>query len=163
MLARRLASPAEEADVRVELQHSPLAELAFLRADTIDAVLSVYSLTTVEDIGRVFRQLHRVLRPEHPFVLSLPHPSFALVDPGGEDPARIVRSAFDDSPYGADDPRAGTWSRTLAQVFVELSRAGFRVDNVFEPRGTNDGSDHWTPVLERVPPTLIVRARKQGL
>ena len=29
----------------------------------------------VDDIDRVFRQVDRVLRPEHPLVLSLPHPA----------------------------------------------------------------------------------------
>ena len=59
----------EREQVRVELHHAPLAELAFIRADTIDAVLSVWGLAPVDDIDRVFRQVDRVLRPEHPLVL----------------------------------------------------------------------------------------------
>ena len=34
----------EREEVQVELHHAPLAELAFVRADTIDAVVSVYGL-----------------------------------------------------------------------------------------------------------------------
>lgn len=153
----------DEADVRVELHHTPLAELAFLRADTIDAVVSVYALAGVADIGRVFRQIHRVLRTEHVFVLALPHPTFSLIDPGAEDELRIQRSAFDAQPYGLDDPRAGTLSRTMSDYFVELARAGFRVDTVLEPRPANDGSPHWVPAMEQIPATLILRARKEGI
>lgn len=153
----------DEADVRVELHHVSLAELAFLRADTIDAVVSVFALAGVADIGRVFRQLHRVLRTEHAFVLALPHPTFALVDPGVADDLRIQRSAFDSQPYGLDDPRAGTLSRSMSDYFVELSRAGFRVDTVLEPRATDDGSPHWTPAMAQIPATLILRARKEGI
>lgn len=153
----------DDADVRVELHHVPLAELAFLRADTIDAVVSVYALAGVADIGRVFRQVHRVLRPEHTFVLSLPHPTFALVDPGDPDGLRIRRSAFDTQPYGLDDPRAGTLSRSTSDVFVELSRAGFRVDHLLEPQATDDGGPHWAPAMAQIPATLIIRARKEGI
>lgn len=153
----------DQADVRIELHHVSLAELAFLRADTIDAVVSVYALAGVADIGRVFRQIHRVLRTEHAFVLALPHPTFALVDPGEEDDLRIRRSAFDSQPYGLDDPRAGTLSRSMSDYFVELARAGFRVDTVLEPQATNDGSPHWAPAMSHIPATLILRARKEGI
>ncbi|MDZ7674695.1 MAG: class I SAM-dependent methyltransferase [Acidimicrobiales bacterium] len=153
----------DAAEQRIELHHSPLAELAFLRADTIDAVISVGALTRVEDIGRVFRQVHRVLRPEHTFVVSLPHPTFALLDPGSDDPLRIQRSAFDDQPYPPEDQRTGSFARPVATMVTELSRAGFRVDQVLEPAATDRGSPHWSPAMEQVPATLIIRARKEGI
>ena len=154
----------DSADQRVELHHAPLAELAFLRADTIDAAVSVYSLARVADIGRVFRQLHRVLRPEHSLVVSVPHPTFALLDPDAEHPMRIRRSAFDEQPYAHDDPRHGTHARSVGMLFTELTRAGFRVDHILEPRPIDaDGGPHWSPVMAHVPATLIVRARKEGI
>src|SRR3954451_17501274 len=58
--ARRLA---EREETKLELRHGDLADLAFVRADTIDVALSVYTLTTIADLDRVFRQVHRVLRP----------------------------------------------------------------------------------------------------
>ena len=60
----RARAAAELAEVHVEFHHSDLADLAFVRADSIDAALAVYSLSRVQDLGRVFRQLHRVLPPE---------------------------------------------------------------------------------------------------
>lgn len=153
----------DAADVRVELHHSPLAELAFLRADTIDAAISVGALGAVDDIGRVFRQLHRVLRPEHAFVLAVPHPTFALLDPGSEDPVRIRRSAFDETPFAPEDERAGTRARSIGTLFTELSRVGFRVDHVLEPQPTDPGGPHWADVMKGIPATLILRARKEGI
>lgn len=153
----------DAADVRVELHHASLAELAFLRADTIDGAISVGALAHVADVGRVFRQLHRVLRTEHPFVISLPHPSFAQLDPGSDDPFRVEHSAFDLQPFGDDDPRAGTFNRGIGTLFTELGRAGFRVDTVLEPAPTDEGGAHWTRAMERVPATLILRARKEGI
>lgn len=154
----------DAAGVRVELHQSPLAELAFLRADTIDAVVSVHALQRVADIGRVFRQLHRVLRPEHSFVLALPHPTSALFDPDGDDPYRLRRSAFDEEPFAHDDPRHGTRVRSIGSLFTELGRAGFRVDHVLEPEPTAPaGGPHWTPLMKGVPATLVLRARKEGI
>ncbi len=154
----------DAAGVKVELHHAPLAELAFLRADTIDAAISVHSLVDVPDVGRVFRQLHRVLRPEHTFVLAVPHPTFALLDPADADPLRIRRSAFDDQPYGPEDPRHGAHTRSVATLFTELHRTGFRLDNLLEPAPTGSGGGpHWSPAMAKVPATLILRARKEGI
>lgn len=152
-------------DVKVELHQSSMAELAFLRADTIDGALCVYSLNRVSDIGRVFRQLHRVLRTEKAFVLSVPHPTFGLVDPQSDEPTLIRRKAFEPRPYPPSDPRDGTWPRSVSTLFTELSRAGFRVDNVLEPepKRVGQGGPHWTPVMAGVPATLILRARKEGI
>ncbi|HEX8805131.1 MAG TPA: class I SAM-dependent methyltransferase [Acidimicrobiales bacterium] len=151
--------------VRVETHHGPLAELAFIRADTVDAALSSYGLAAVADIDRVFRQVHRVLRPDRPFVFSLPHPAFNLLDP--EDPApRLRRTWWDDEPVlwsveGTDG--LADRPRTLGSLFASLSRANFRVDGLAEPRADRAAAgDSWCEALRWVPPTLIVRARKQG-
>ena len=76
--ARRLC---EREEVRVELRQGDLADLAFLRADSIDLVFSAYAFGYVEDLNRVFRQVHRVLKVGRPArVLSLPHPAYDMID-----------------------------------------------------------------------------------
>ena len=61
--ARRRArrSPTQH-EVRVEWHQSDVADLAFLRADSIDLTLAAGLLTEVDDVDRLFRQVHRVLR-----------------------------------------------------------------------------------------------------
>lgn len=149
---------AEHDGVRLELHHAPLAELAFIRADTIDAVVSAFGLAAVDDLDRVFRQVDRVLRPEHHFVLSLPHPAFGLVD--DDDPERRVRRTYwDTARLDRDAPR------TISTLFTSLGRANFRVDAVLEPQPTTGGprSSGWTGPMAYLPATLIIRARKQGI
>jgi ubiquinone/menaquinone biosynthesis C-methylase UbiE len=148
----------ERERVKVELHHAPLAELAFIRADTIDAVLSVWSLAAVDDIDRVFRQVDRVLRPEHPLVLSMPHPAFAMVDAADHE-RRVQRSYWE--TVGAE----GTVPRTIQQLFTSLGRANFRVDTVLEPEppATGRRSASWHDHMRYVPATLVLRARKQGI
>jgi len=120
----------------------------------------------VADLDRVFRQVHRVLRPEAPLVISLPHPAFRIVDAYGNPPI-LRRSYYDRTPIpwvvgteaGSDHPL------TIGDLFTSLSRANFRVDQVLEPeplRATPRGR-HWTEAMRWVPSTLIVRARKQGI
>ena len=161
--ARRLV---EREETKVELRHGDLADLAFVRADTIDVAVSVYALGAVPDLDRVFRQVHRVLRPEAPLVISMPHPAFRIVDAVSNPPV-LRRSYFDHTPIpwvvgaesGADHPL------TIADLFTSLSRANFRVDTVLEPeplKATPRGR-HWTEAMRWVPSTLIVRARKQGI
>ncbi len=155
---------ANREGVRVETHHGPLPELAFVRADTIDAAVSVYGLAAADDLDRIFRQVHRVLRPERPLVFSLPHPAFTLLDPDGGEPM-LRRTWWDPSPVawsvaaGATEPDR---ARTLSGLFASLGRANFRVDALAEPEPDRaacpDAS--WSDAMRWVPPTLIVRARK---
>jgi SAM-dependent methyltransferase len=155
---------SEREDVSVEWHQGDLADLAFVRADTVDIVLSVYVLGTVPDLDRVFRQVHRVLKPDAPFVISMPHPAWRALGPG--DPPAWRRSYWDRSPRpwvegaetGADHPV------TIADLFGSLTRANFRIDTVLEPEPADGAtrSSWWQPTMAQVPSTLIVRARKVG-
>lgn len=157
---------AEEAEVRVELHQAGLAELAFLRSDSIDAAISVMALATVDDIARVFRQVHRVLKPEASFICSFPHPAFTMFDPGNDDPLRVVRPYDTDEPLGwtLEDGDVVDHPRTVSEIFTNLHRSSFWVDQLLEPTAPSSGprSRTYADVMKFVPATLVVRARKQG-
>ena len=78
---RRTRALADEAEVRVELHQADLADLAFIRADSVDLCVSIYAMAREHDLSRVFRQVHRVLRPDGVFLVSLPHPVAHLTEP----------------------------------------------------------------------------------
>jgi SAM-dependent methyltransferase len=159
--ARQLA---ERHDVKVEFHQADLADIAFLRADTVDLVVSVHTLDAVVDTDRVFRQVHRVLHTEAPLVLSVTHPAWHLIDADAGEPRRIVRSWFDDTPrtISADDT---IYPATFGDLFGGLYRAGFAVDLVLEPRPGAGAprSPWWKDAMLTVPSTLVLRARKLGL
>jgi SAM-dependent methyltransferase len=156
----------EREEARVDLRLGDLAELAFLRADSVDLVFSAYAFGYVEDLNRVFRQAHRVLRAGAPLVFSLPHPAYDMIDDDGAEPLMIRRSYFDRGPV--DVTVAGvevtTYHHTLSELFTALVRASYRVDVVLEPEPVVGGprSWWWRPSFEMVPRTLIIRARKEG-
>lgn len=161
----------EQADTRVELLSNDLADLAAVRADSIDLAISIYSLAEVDDLGRVFRQVHRVLRQEAPFVFSLPHPAFSMLDPTSDEPLMVRRSYWDTTPRGwstgdeVDSHSGADHTHTIADLFTQLSRTNFRVDTLLEPEPEAQGprTPLWNDSMSWVPSTLIIRARKQGI
>jgi SAM-dependent methyltransferase len=153
----RIRARCDDEEIRVELHQSDLAELAFVRAETIDLVVSVLALGSVADLDRVYRQVHRVLRRETPFVFSLPHPAFGLTQGG---------SYFDHLPrsWQTGDASGEEVPRTISEIFGGLMRANFRVDALLEPQPpAAPRSPFWVDAMSRAPATLIVRGRKVGL
>lgn len=157
--ARHLADAHE---VKVELHHGDLAEIPFLRADTIDAALSVFSLGRVDDLDRVLRQVNRVLRTGGTFTASFPHPAWGLIEHNAFGPPRIVRTYGDASTQLVDGVELHL--RSIAEIVGAFGRANFRVDTVLEPMGRPSQPDaYWSEVMTLVPATLIVRGRKEGV
>lgn len=162
--ARQLA---EREEVRVELREGDLADLAFVRADSVDVVFSANAFGFVDDLNRVFRQVHRVLRTGAPLVFSLAHPACHLVDwDHPEQPLLVRRSYFDTEPieyrrYGATFTE---YHHPIADLHTALVRASFSVDTLLEPAPSPSGprSRHWQEAFHYVPRTLVVRARKEG-
>jgi len=160
---------AAKAEVRVEWHQCDMADLAFLRADSIDLVFSAYALGEVEDIDRLFRQVHRVLRPASAFVFSYEHPiSMCLgreTSTAGPEalplgPLELRDSYFATGPVTIE--RHGEsfviWPRTIAEVFSATGRAGFRVEAIAEPPPLRTPDPGPTS-----PSTIIWRTRKEGI
>jgi len=157
---------AARAEVRIEWHRGDLADLAFLNADSIDIAFSAYTLGEIDDLSRLFRQVHRVLRHHGPFVFSHEHP-LALATahdapapgtvPEPTGPAIVRRSLFDPSPIGLS--RSGEqitlYPRTIAEELTTLHRAGFRIDVLLEPAPLGDDR-------ALLPTSVIWRARKEG-
>jgi SAM-dependent methyltransferase len=161
-VGRRLAA---EAEARVEFRHGDLADLAFLGADSIDLAFSAFALAEVPDLGRVLRQVHRVLKPGAPFVLSYEHPlALATAETAGSGPPEDDGHPWVRRPYHDAGPvtvlRHGEpftlYPRTVAEVFMSLVRTGYRVDVLVEPSSLAPGAHG--PAL--IPAGIIWRARK---
>lgn len=161
--ARRLC---EEHEAKVELRLGDMADLAFLRADSIDLAFSAFAFQYVEDLNRVFRQVHRVLKVGAPLVFSLPHPAFSVVDASSGSPPRLQQSYFDrnaDRSEWEGIPFTAYHHR-FADLYMGLIRSSYRVDLVLEPEPVPGAprSWFWSEAMDWLPRSLIVRARKEG-
>jgi SAM-dependent methyltransferase len=133
-----IRSAAAKAEVSVECHAGDLADLGFATSGSASLVVADHTIADLDDLGRLLRQVHRVLRASHPFVVSVPHP-FAGVHTSDQ--------------YGSKVHVYGTVGRTIGDWFIHLSRANFRVDHILE-LGVSE--------INPVPTTLILRARKEG-
>ena len=133
-----LRRAAHDAEVTVQCHHGDLADLGFATSGSVELVVADHTLVDVDDLGRLLRQVHRVLRSSRPFVISVPHP-FAGV--------------YQTDEYGSKVQPYGTVGRTIGDWFIHLARANFRVDQILE-LGVSE--------ISPVPTTLIIRAVKEG-
>lgn len=103
---RRRAAGAE---VAVQCFQTDLADLGDIGSASCDVVLAVDTLDRADDLSRLLRQVHRILKPGLPLVIALPHP---------------YSHASPERPYGT--------IRTVGEWFTALTRANFRVDQLIE-------------------------------
>jgi SAM-dependent methyltransferase len=138
-----LRRQAEEAEVTVQCHQSEVADLGFATSGSVDLVIASHTLNELDDLARLLRQIHRVLKPECPFVMAGPHPiASMLASVGGQHIAQ--------QPYGAPP------SRSISDIFMALQRTNFRIDVMHE----------LMPLHSRnamAPAVLVIRARKQGV
>jgi ubiquinone/menaquinone biosynthesis C-methylase UbiE len=122
----RTRARAAQLEVHVQCLESDLADLGDVASASCDLVLAVHTIDHIDDLGRLLRQVHRVLKPSLPLVMAMTHP-FAHVS--------------EQQPYGA-----GT--RTISAWFTALTRTNFRVDQVVE-LGARAGSPAPTTLILR--------------
>jgi SAM-dependent methyltransferase len=131
---------AEDHEIKIECHQADLADLGFATSASVDLVICVGGLDRVDDVSRLFRQVHRVLKTGAAFVLALPHPFHSMVH------GSSVQHAY----WGL------LQRHTVGGLFTSLSRANFQVDVLLEPEPRSG------PVV-LVPPTLLLRSRKLGV
>ena len=133
-----LRSAADRHEVKVECHQGELADLGFATSASVDLVIASHSLAAVDDLPRLLRQVHRVLKPGTPFIVAIAHPVAAMF--GADHSLHYA--------YGAN-------SRTFSDLYLAFDRSNFRIDTMFElnDRRTRDAV---------TPSVLVMRARKQG-
>jgi ubiquinone/menaquinone biosynthesis C-methylase UbiE len=135
----RLRAAAEAAEVKVECHHGELADLGLISSGSIDLAIAAHTLANIDDLPRLLRQVHRVLKSGCPFVVAMHHPVAAMFD--GADPTARRR-------YGADGV-------AFSDLYMAFERTNFHFDAIYE-LNTRHVRDAVSPSV------LVLRARKQG-
>jgi SAM-dependent methyltransferase len=131
-----LRSRASAEEINIECHIGELADLGFATSGSVELVLAVHSITPTDDLGRLLRQVHRVLKPGASFVVVTHHPFAGIVED--------LRTQQIEREYGRDD-------RSFEQWLTSLERANFRIDALKE-----------LSTKGPIPDTMLLRARKEG-
>jgi SAM-dependent methyltransferase len=142
MLAAAVDRPGL-APVQADARRLPLA------AASVDLACSAYgALPFVADVGTVFAEVARVLRPGGRWVFSVTHPiRWAFPDDPGPPGLTAVRRYFDRTPYSERDTDGrlvyAEHHRTLGDWVRELTGAGFRLLDLVEPEWPDWNENTW--------------------
>lgn len=136
-----LRRAAEQAEVHVECHQSDLPDLGFATSGSVDLVVASHTIDTIDDLPRLLRQVHRILKPDATFVVALMHPIAAMFDGGEPAPARR---------YGSES------FRSLSELFMAFERTNFHIEVMHELTTITDRSAMF-------PSVLLLRARKMGV
>lgn len=134
-----LRAAAERHEVRIECHQGDLADLGFATSASVDLVIASHSLAGVDDLSRLLRQVHRVLKPGANFIVAMPHPVAAMFGPDHQ-----LHYAY------------GATSLTFGGLLMTFERTNFHLDAVHElnDRRHRDAA---------YPSVVVMRAKKQGV
>lgn len=139
-----LRRQAETAEVTVQCHQSDVADLGFATSASIDLVVASHTLAEVDDLSRLLRQIHRVLKPDAAFIMAEQHPIAAMLTAANGQQSETVQH-----PYGQT-------SRTFSDLFMSMQRTNFRIEVMHELMPINHRN-------ALAPLVLVIRARKLGV
>ncbi|MFC6064582.1 class I SAM-dependent methyltransferase [Streptomyces ochraceiscleroticus] len=141
--------PADGTEARgVALVQADAGVLPFADG-SFDLACSAYgAVPFVADPVRVFREVHRVLRPGGRWVFSVTHPiRWAFPDEPGPEGLSVAASYFDRVPYVEQDAQGNAvyveHHRTLGDRVRDVVAAGFRLEDLIEPEWPAWNTQEW--------------------
>lgn len=139
--------------------------LTFLRDRSFDLIVSSLTLHYLPDWTKVFREFNRILLPEGLFLFSTHHPFldyllFEKTDYFAQELIEDEWQSFGDKPV-----KVRFYRRPLNSMIDSLTNAGFALENIIEPRPTEECKQLYPQDYEKLstkPWFLIILARKKS-
>lgn len=145
-ISKELVQKAKAQTPGVVFHATPAHKLGFAKHGEFDAVLCVLALQNMEDIGRVFKEVKRVLKPGGRFVFVLNHPAFRVLKRsswGWDEETRAqyrridsylssAKVSVDMAPGKARSEKTVSYHRSLQDFFKALHGAGLAVTRLEE-------------------------------
>ena len=149
----------QDLDVRLHDLRDPLD---FLGDDSVDLVLAPLVMDYIEDWVPVLKEFNRILVREGLFVFSMEHPFTKSFWHKSDDYFKVERVELLWVGFGVPVSMP-SFKRPLQAVVNSLSRSGFVIEKILEPRPTpefKEKSPESYEKLSKQPGFMCVRARK---
>ncbi|MCP2623788.1 class I SAM-dependent methyltransferase [Mycolicibacterium smegmatis] len=125
--------------------HDLAGPLDWLPSQSVDAVLLALALEYVDDRTAMLREFHRVLRPDGALVLSRMHPTGDWLRHGGNYfETRVVEETW------SRGWNVRYWLAPLERTCSELRDAGFLIEELREPRPTEEAASRDPQAYQRL-------------
>jgi len=182
MSGQQLAKASELAareSISLNMIQCDIESLAMLRDQCFDLVISCFGMEFLPDPAACLAESYRLLRDDGMLVIGTVHPLTAFEWDADEE-MLLVTDYFNppvevwDEPTHDPSQNGLTFFRTVSEMFVLLTGAGFRVEQVIEPMPYDCadsrreqapyGGAYWESQrqrLDRVPFAIVYKARKQ--
>jgi len=145
-IAPELIAKAKEAGGGVQYYVAPAEKLQFATTAQFDIAVCVLALQNIDDIGKVFKEVHRVLKPKGTFVFVLNHPAFRVLkrsswvyDEGHHQQYRRIdgylssaKITVDMHPGKRGRSKTVSYHRSIQDFSKALFNAGFTIDRIEE-------------------------------
>ncbi|MGW5649442.1 class I SAM-dependent methyltransferase [Saccharopolyspora sp. NPDC003752] len=163
-MLRHAVAGGERSGTAVPLVQASADCLPFADASFDLACSAFGGVPFVADVGAVFREVARVLRPGGRWVFAVTHPMrWIFPDDPGPTGLTATHSYFDRTPYlEVDDADRATYvehHRTLGDFVRELAGAGLRLVDLIEPEwpaGHTQTWGQWSPLRGRLFPGTAI-------
>ncbi len=147
-MLRYAAAAGEATGLSVPLIRANAERLPFASGSFDIACSAFGAVPFVADVGELFADVARVLRPGGSWVFAVTHPMrWIFPDDPGPDGLRVTGSYFDRTPYvEVDSDGRATYvehHRTLGDLVRALNGAGFTLLDLVEPEWPDGLTDEW--------------------
>ncbi|MAG47858.1 hypothetical protein CL617_04590 [archaeon] len=161
---------AKKEKVSVKFLKHDIQTLKGIKSKEYDIVFTAFALQYIPNLTKCFKEVHRVLKRNGLFVLSLDHPFFMVIDTKTN---KIKRSYFKTGKIEEIDvwPDSSKhkfviYRRKISDIFNSLTEAKFFVEKIIEPLSKNAKSWKWEEIYPKelvklVGPTIIFKTKKK--
>lgn len=164
---------AEEASIKCHFFVCDMQDLSMFKSNMFDLVTSSIVVGYLDDLGKSFREVYRVLRPRGIFTFSENHPILRGQWEKDQEGTRLhwnldnyFQRSIDIDKWGTQSGRVIETSsrhRTIQDYFDALISARFLVERLIEPEPIDEGKllnkDRYERA-KRIPVFILFKARK---